>query len=74
MYKKLDNFSNGNGNYDDDADDDSYVLYKHDYEYYLLLSSSYGLQRYSPDANLMRIGNPVPDAPVEIRGTVKSLC
>ena len=35
LSKKLDSFSNGNGNYDDDADDDSYVLYKHDDEYYL---------------------------------------
>jgi hypothetical protein len=31
LSKKLDNFSNGNGNYDDDG----YVLYKHDDEYYL---------------------------------------
>ena len=32
LYKRIDSFSNGNGNYDDD---DSYGLTKHDDEYYL---------------------------------------
>ena len=43
LYKRIDNFCKRNGNYIDD----SYALYKHDDEYYLLLSSAYGLQGIS---------------------------